>query len=35
MAQAQTKRKNIPLIDVLAEALDTDDDATPCTVCNL
>lgn len=35
MAHAQTKRKNIPLIDVLADALDTDDDATPCTVCNM
>ena len=30
-----TSRRNIPLIEVLAEALDEDDDTAACTVCTL
>jgi 3'-phosphoadenosine 5'-phosphosulfate sulfotransferase (PAPS reductase)/FAD synthetase len=33
--KAKTRRKNIPLVDVLADALDDDDETTPCTVCHL
>ena len=35
MARAQTRRVNVPLIEVLGDALDDDDDSTPCTVCAL
>ena len=33
MARAANTRANLPLIEVLADALDTDDDTPPCTVC--
>ena len=33
LARAATARSNVPLIEVLADALDTDDDTPPCTVC--
>ena len=29
------KRKNLPLVDVLSDALDEDDEKTPCTMCHL
>ena len=35
MARAETRRINVPLIEVLSDALDDDDDSTPCTVCAL
>ena len=35
MARAANTRANLPLIEVLADALDTDDDTPPCTVCAL
>jgi 3'-phosphoadenosine 5'-phosphosulfate sulfotransferase (PAPS reductase)/FAD synthetase len=35
MERAQKKRRNIPLIEVLAEALDEDDDSQACTVCSI
>ena len=35
MERAKTRRRNIPLIEVLAEALDEDDDTPACTVCAL
>ena len=35
LKKAKTKRKNLPLVDVLADALDDDDETTPCTVCHL
>jgi len=35
LAQATKRRKNIPLVDALAEALDEDDDSLPCTACHL
>ena len=31
----KTKNKNLPLVDVLANALDCEDEKTPCTVCHL
>lgn len=31
----KTKRKNLPLVDVLSDALDYEDEKTPCTVCHL
>ena len=34
-ARAHKTRSNIPLIEVLSEALDEDDDTQPCTVCAL
>lgn len=33
MARAQRHRVSLPLVEVLAEALDEDDDTTPCQVC--
>ena len=33
--KAKSSRKNLPLIDVLSEALDDEDDTTPCTMCHL
>ena len=33
MSRAGKTRANVPLMEVLAEALDEDDDALPCTVC--
>ena len=35
IARIKAKRKNLPLIDVLSDALDADDETTPCTVCHL
>ena len=35
MGQARRRRKNIPLVEVLADALDADDDTAPCQVCSL
>ena len=35
MTRAANTRANVPLIEVLADALDTDDDTPPCTVCAL
>ena len=35
IARTKAKRKNLPLVDVLADALDDDDEKTPCTVCHL
>ena len=33
--KAKLKRKNSPLVDVLSDALDEDDEKTPCAVCHL
>lgn len=35
MERAKKRRKNRPLMDVLSDALDDDDETTPCTVCHL
>lgn len=35
MDRAHRTRKNVPLLEVLSEALDDDDDALPCQVCAL
>ncbi len=35
MERARARRKNIPLIEVLADALDEDDDSPACAVCAL
>jgi len=35
MAKAASRRRNLPLIEVLGEALDEDDDTQPCQVCTL
>ncbi|MXX20974.1 MAG: phosphoadenosine phosphosulfate reductase family protein [Cenarchaeum sp. SB0665_bin_23] len=35
MRRAKKRRKNLPLIEVLSDALDDDDETTPCTVCHL
>lgn len=35
LARAQRNRRNVPLVEVLSEALDEDDDLTPCQVCAL
>ena len=35
LSRAAKKRKNVPLMDVLGDALDEDDDTVPCTVCAL
>ena len=35
MSRITTKRKEIPLIDVLRDVLDEEDDSTPCVVCAL
>jgi hypothetical protein len=35
MARQQGNRRNIPLIEVLAEALDDDDDTPACLICDL
>ena len=35
MERAKSNRKNIPLLEVLAEALDEDDDGEACVVCAL
>ena len=35
LERARKSRKNLPLIEVLSDALDDDDETTPCTVCHL
>jgi len=35
LVRAKRNRRNIPLVEVLSEALDEDDDLTPCQVCAL
>ena len=35
MERARSKRKSLPLLEVLTDALDDDDGTTPCTVCHL
>jgi len=35
MSRVQLRRKRIPLVEVLADALDDDDDSPACTVCAL
>lgn len=35
VGKARTARRNVPLVEALADALDEDDDTTPCTVCAL
>ena len=35
MSRASKVRTNIPLVEVLSEALDEDDDTSPCTICAL
>jgi len=35
MERAKTTRRNIPLVEVLADALDDDDDSAACAVCAL
>lgn len=35
MERAKKRRKNLPLIEVLSDALDDDDETTPCTACHL
>ena len=35
LKKAKTSKKNLPLVEVLANALDDDDESTPCTVCHL
>ena len=35
MARAARSRKNLPLVEVLSDALDQDDDTAACTVCAL
>jgi hypothetical protein len=33
--RAAKKRRNLPLIEVLGEVLDDEDDTLPCQVCHL
>ena len=35
LARAKAKRKNLPLVEVLSDALDDDNDTMPCTSCHL
>ncbi len=35
LKRVKAKRKNLPLVDVLADALDDGDEKSPCTVCHL
>jgi 3'-phosphoadenosine 5'-phosphosulfate sulfotransferase (PAPS reductase)/FAD synthetase len=35
LQQAKQRRRRLPLIEVLSDALDEDDDTTPCQVCHL
>lgn len=35
MAKISKRRRNLPLIEVLGDALDSDDDTAPCMACNL
>jgi hypothetical protein len=35
LARTAKKRRNLPLIEVLGEVLDDEDDTLPCQVCHL
>lgn len=35
LKKEKSKRKNLPLVEVLANTLDDEDDVTPCTMCHL
>jgi len=35
LERSKQRRTNVPLIDVLADALNEDDDTLPCQVCNM
>ena len=35
LKRAKSRRKNLPLVDILADTLDDEDESTPCTVCHL
>lgn len=35
LRNTKAKRKNLPLVDVLIDTLDSEDEKTPCTVCHL
>ena len=35
LKRVKSKRKNLPLIEVFSDALDDDDESTPCTMCHL
>ena len=35
MERNKKRRKNLPLVNVFSDALDDDDDTTPCTMCHL
>ena len=35
LKKAKAKKENSPLVDVLSDALDDDDETTPCTLCHL
>ena len=35
MERNRKRRKNLPLVNVLSDTLDDEDDATPCTMCHL
>jgi hypothetical protein len=35
LERAKANRRNVPLVEVLGEALDEEDDSTPCQVCSL
>lgn len=35
LAHSRRSRQNVPLLESLADALDEDDDTTPCAVCAL
>ena len=35
MSRASKIRANVPLVEILSEALDEDDDTSPCTICAL
>jgi 3'-phosphoadenosine 5'-phosphosulfate sulfotransferase (PAPS reductase)/FAD synthetase len=35
LRRSQQNRKNVPLIDLLSDALDDDDDTLPCQICNM
>jgi hypothetical protein len=35
MTKAAARRRNLPLIEVLGDALDQDDDTLPCQACSL
>ena len=35
LKRAKARRKNLPLVEALSDALDEDDESTPCTACHL